>query len=151
MTFSIRPAKKTDAPAWAAMRHALWPEASAGELARELAPLMKGGRYKGWIASLDGVPVGFAEANIREFANGCDSRPVAFLEGIWVEKSHRKRGLGKRLVRAVELWAASKGIKELGSDAYLGNRLSKRCHLGWGFKETERVVYFRKKLKGKAG
>ncbi len=147
VSVTIRPATIRDKKAWAAMRSALWPEAELESLEAELPDWLKRERFRAWLAVDRGVPVGFAEAYLREFANGCDQQPVAFLEGIWVEKSHRRKGIGRRLVLAVERWALGKGIKELGSDAYIGDRLSRRGHLGWGFAETERVVYFKKALK----
>ena len=42
-------------------------------------------------------------------------------------------------------WRA-RGFREIGSDALLDNRASHAAHAGWGFAETERVVYFRKVL-----
>lgn len=147
MPISIRIATKRDIPVWASMRYALWPDAGLKDLAKELPGMLKNRRLQNWIAMDGPSPIGFTEASIRDYANGCDSRPVAFLEGIWVRKSHRKKGIGKKLVKAVESWAARRGLVELGSDAYLRNRASHACHLGWGFEETERVVYFRKKLR----
>ena len=91
-------------------------------------------------------PIGFSEAMIRPFANGCNDRPVAFLEGLWVEPKYRRQNVGRRLVQAVEAWAIRKGFRELGSDAYLTARESHKAHRAYGFRETERVVYFRKRL-----
>jgi aminoglycoside 6'-N-acetyltransferase I len=72
---------------------------------------------------------------------------VPFLEGLWVDPKFRHRGVGRQLVRAVEAWARRKGFRELGSDAYLSNALSHRAHRAYGFRETERVIYFRKILR----
>jgi len=142
----IRQATLADRKHWAAMRFELWPDASAVEHAADLTKWLKRARFRAWIA-LDGAqPVGFAEAYVREFANGCEGQPVAFLEGIWVQKAYRRQGIGKKLVKSVEQWTRRQGLKELGSDAYLGDKLSHRSHRGWGFHEMERVVYFRKPL-----
>lgn len=129
------------------MRLELWPKAKLAELTKELIGLLNHPRFRGWIATDNGLPVAFAEAHIREFANGCEGRPVPFLEGIWVKKSHRRKGIGTKLITAVKTWALKRGFSELGSDAYITDRLSHLSHRGWGFKETERVVYFRKKLR----
>jgi aminoglycoside 6'-N-acetyltransferase I len=151
MTNSVRKAGKADLRAWAAMRVELWPESGLKAMLEELKDMVRKPRFQGWIA-MDGVePIGFAEAYVREFANGCDSLPVPFLEGIWVKKSHRRIGVGATLIRAVETWATGQGFVEIGSDAYLKSRVSRSSHVGWGFEEMERVVYFRKKLKRRLG
>ena len=148
MATLIRRATLADRKIWAAMRIELWPEASLAVHSAELRGWLKRRRFRAWIAFEGDSAVGFAEAYVREFANGCEQQPVAFLEGIWVKKTHRRKGIGKDLIRSVEQWALAQGLKELGSDAYLGDTLSHRSHRGWGFHETERVVYFRKPLAG---
>lgn len=146
MAVLIRRATLKDRKLWAAMRFELWPEASPAEHFKELPTWVRRRRFAAWIALDGALPVGFVEAYVRDFANGCEGQPVAFLEGIWIRKAYRRKGIGKRLIRSVELWALDQGLKELGSDAYAGDKVSHSSHRGWGFKETERVVYFRKAL-----
>ena len=44
-----------------------------------------------------GVVAGFAEASLRrDYVNGCETSPVAFLEGIFVVPSRRRRGVARR-------------------------------------------------------
>lgn len=131
---------------WALMRHELWPDHSTLAHLKEIQKLY-GDHYLSWLASYDNQIIGFCEASLRNFANGCESSPVAFLEGIWVDPGHRRQKVSFSLLGAVQRWAISKGITELGSDTEIENQLSQLCHQHWGFEETERVVYFRKKLK----
>ena len=147
MALKIRLATQLDVTDWARMRRALWPHHNLETLTQELTRLVKSRKFQGWIALKDGEAVAFAEAYLRDFANGCDGTPVVFLEGIWVSPGSRRQGIGGRLIKAIEMWALKKGLTEIGSDAELGARLSHRSHLGWGFKETERVVYFKKDLR----
>jgi len=147
MGMMIHRASKSDIPAWAAMRHALWPHETLRSLGAELPGLLRRRRFAAWIAEDGGRDVGFAEAYEREFANGCESQPVAFLEGIWVDKGWRRKGIGRKLVAEVQRWALKRGLSELGSDAYAADLRSRQSHKSWGFREMERVVYFRKKLK----
>ena len=95
---------------WAQMRHALWPTETPalheGELRRQIATP----GFVGFIALHDNTPVGFAEVFIRPFANGCDSRPVPFLEGIWVTPDFRRKGISAKLVGACEDWARGRGF-----------------------------------------
>jgi aminoglycoside 6'-N-acetyltransferase I len=143
---TLRRAAKDDIPAWAKMRNQLWPETSASGHAGDLRRSMKDGKFKAWVACRRDVPIGFAELYIRPFANGCQGKPVPFLEGIWVNPEHRRGGVGQVLVDAVSRWAQKRGYQEIGSDANILNTVSHQSHLGWGFLETERVVYFRKEL-----
>lgn len=94
----------------------------------------------------DGQLLGFAEASQRAYGDGCDTSPVAWLEAIYVRAPWRRHGLARQLLSAVEAWARQRGLSELGSDADLGNLISRLSHARWGFEETERIVCFRKVL-----
>ncbi len=121
--------------AWADMRHALWPEVSRGEHLAEiddmLARMADGdAAIIAFIAlSAEGQAVGFAEASLRhDYVNGCDSSPVAFLEGIHVRPGFRRLGMARALIAAVEAWGRALGCMELGSDAEIANRDSHALH-----------------------
>jgi aminoglycoside 6'-N-acetyltransferase I len=49
-------------------------------------------------------------------------------------------------VKAVEEWARSQGLKEMGSDTWLNNEASIRAHMAMGYRETERLVHFARML-----
>ena len=103
-------------------------------------------RFAAFLAHRD-QPVGFAEAALRsDHVNGTSSSPVAFLEGIYVRPAARRQGVAAELVAAVSRWAREAGCNELASDALLDNEISHSVHRALGFEETERVVYFRKRL-----
>jgi aminoglycoside 6'-N-acetyltransferase I len=139
--------QSTDRAAWAAMRAALWPEEDAKGLFEETGKMLVRDNAWAFIAETEARgAAGFAEIAIRDYANGCETQPVPFLEGIWVAPQSRRQGIGAALVRYVEDFLIARGYRELGSDALLDNRISHDSHRGWGFSETERVVYFRKSL-----
>ena len=152
MNIVIRRMHPGDRAMWAQMRAALWPEESGPDHAKAIDEFLAGDAAWGFIAeAADGSAVGFAEIAIRQYANGCDTAPVAFLEGIWVAPQFRRRGIGTRLIADAETFSAAHGFRELGSDTLLDNHTSQAAHLAWGFSETERVVYFRKRLKPPGG
>jgi aminoglycoside 6'-N-acetyltransferase I len=147
MAFTVRQMGAADRDVWARMRAALWPDASAEEHAKDIDAMLADATGWGFVAHTHhGTPAGFAEITIRPFANGCDSRPVPFLEGIWVEPPLRRQGVGALLVKHVEAFVAARGFGEIGSDAPMENHASHAAHRSWGFAETERVIYFRKLL-----
>jgi aminoglycoside 6'-N-acetyltransferase I len=148
MDIVVRPMHAGDRDVWAQMRAALWPEDSAAAHEKAIDDLLAGSDAWGFVAQApDSSAAGFAEIAIRPYANGCDSAPVAFLEGVWVAPQYRRRGIGTRLIAHAEAFSASRGFRELGSDTQIDNAASQAAHLAWGFSETERVVYFRKHLK----
>jgi aminoglycoside 6'-N-acetyltransferase I len=135
-----------DRPAWAALRLALWPNHSATELGDELAEMLDGD-FAG-IGCFDGDRlIGFAEVAVRSYGDGCEFAPAPWLEAVYVLPAHRRQGIGRQLVAAVEAWARARGFVELGSDAEFDNLTSRLSHALWGFTETGRTVLFRKALK----
>jgi len=147
MTLTVAAIGERDAADWLDMRRLLWPGHGAIAHGNEMRELAASPGFAAFIARDDeGRAVGFAEVYTRPFANGCESRPVPFLEGIWVAPPARNSGVGSALLAAVEAWCRRRGFTELGSDAAIENIDSHRAHAAWGFAETERVVYFRKAL-----
>jgi aminoglycoside 6'-N-acetyltransferase I len=145
--FTIRQMSALDRAEWVKMRESLWPDESPGLHITEIDRLLQADDAWGFIAeSSEGAAAGFAEIVLRKYANGCDSRPVPFLEGIWVDVRFRRQGAGGQLIRYIETFMAARGFCEIGSDTQIDNRISQATHIGWGFSQTERVVYFRKLL-----
>ncbi len=144
--FSIRQMSALDRAEWLKMRESLWPDESSHLHLAEVDRILRADDAWGFIAASSEGAAGFAEIALRKYANGCDSQPVPFLEGIWVDVRFRRQGAGGKLIRYVETFMAARGFCEIGSDTQIENRISQAAHIGWGFSETERVVYFRKLL-----
>jgi aminoglycoside 6'-N-acetyltransferase I len=132
---------------WLAMRLLLWPD-EAANLAGDLDRLLADSDAANFIARDDGgAAIGFIEAMVRhDYVNGCETSPVAFVEGLFVLEAHRRQGVARALVARIATWATERGLTELASDALLDNRQSHALHKAIGFEETERVVYFRKTI-----
>jgi aminoglycoside 6'-N-acetyltransferase I len=148
VTATVATAVAADAADWAVMRNALWPglgdrhEEHLADIKRLLADP---GDTINVIARIEGDAAGFAEAALRhDYVNGCETSPVAFLEGIYVNTEFRGRGVARELVKAIEAWALARGCTEFASDAAIDNATSHAMHKALGFTETQRVVYFRK-------
>src|SRR5262245_36144489 len=100
-TLSIERCTPPDLQTWVALRHALWPDAPEQELRRGAEALLKRPASQA-IALLAWIrphfAVGFAEATLRtDYVNGCETSPVAFFEGIFVQEDWRKRGIARLL------------------------------------------------------
>jgi aminoglycoside 6'-N-acetyltransferase I len=150
---TIREYEPGDWEPWLRMRRLLWPEIVEeleGEesdaqqwLARKDACVL--------IAEADGAVVGFLEVGERAFADECSTFPVGYLEGWYVDESSRRRGAGRALLKAAEIWATARGYREFASDALLENVESQQAHEAVGFKEVERAVRYVKTLRVEGG
>lgn len=132
---------------WSLLRHALWPNMSAEEHKRDIQSAFfdEANPTAAFLAIVNGQLVGFAEASVRrDYVNGCETSPVAFLEGIYVAPANRRRGVANALTSSVEEWGRSQGCLEFASDTTPGNEASQRLHAALGFEETERVIFYRK-------
>ena len=145
---TVRPVTRIDAPAWLAMRHALWPDESNGHAAEIEA--FFGGRLpmplQVLVAVDESAVIGFVELSIRPYAEGCVTDRVAFLEGWYVVPGARRKGVGRALVHASEHWGRTQGCSEFGSDALLDNMASQAAHEALGFEEVVQIRCFRKDL-----
>ncbi len=139
----IRKLRAEDHGQWLRLRRTLWPESDDNDAER-------------WLSRADAVTftaedapgelIGFVEAGERAYADGCNSSPVLFLEGWYVDSLARRRGIGGELLRAAEDWARARNLTECASDALLDNAAAIAVHASAGFHEVERSVKFRKPL-----
>jgi len=143
----IRRRQQGDDAEWLRMRCAVWPgdpvahrEEIAQLAARPESAVLVAVRPDGRRLA------GFAEVGTRPYADGCDTSPVAYLEGWYVDADVRGQGIGAALVHAAEAWARECGYQEFASDALLDNIDSQRAHEALGFAEVERAVRYRKPL-----
>lgn len=146
MSISVRKMRRSDQSAWAEMRYRFWDSLTPKEHLCDIEKMLTSNKRFGYIALEGSQPIGFAEICLREYANGCTKQPVPFLEGIWIDHKHRRRGVGRALLDKIIEDLVVDGFHELCSDAGIKNRRSHVAHKKWGFYETDRVVYFRKPL-----
>ncbi|HXI11762.1 MAG TPA: aminoglycoside 6'-N-acetyltransferase [Thermoanaerobaculia bacterium] len=144
----VRPYIGSDNEEWVRMRRALWPELAAETEAEDAAAWLARPDTHVLVAERpDGSGLsGFAEVAARPYADGCETSPVAYLEGWYVDADERRTGVGAALLRAAEVWARRQGYTEMASDALLENVVSQQAHEALGFAEVERAVKYRKGL-----
>ncbi|HFU3843851.1 TPA: GNAT family N-acetyltransferase [Streptococcus suis] len=78
----------------------------------------------------------------RDYVEGCQAGPVAYLEGIFISPNYRNKGIAEELLNFAEGWAKSRDVCQLGSDAELDNLLSQNFHIKHGFREVSRTVHY---------
>lgn len=131
------------------MRQKLWPAAEE-EHASEIAAFFskkENAALETLIAFDDeNKPLGFAELSIRNYAEGCETDRVAYLEGWYVAPHARRNGVGAALIKAAEEWGRAQGCNEFASDTEWHNEISAAAHRALGFVETDRIICFKKNL-----
>lgn len=121
----------------------LWPDNEYNELYEETKNLKD--YFHG--ALINNKLVGFIQIALRsEYVNGTSTSPVGFIEGIYIKEDYRKQGIARKLFEFAFTLVKEKGCSEIASDALIDNLDSQNFHEKMGFEETERVVYFSKKL-----
>ena len=136
-----------EAAALAPLVRKLWPEHSEENLSRILREYAASEDSAVFAQHRTGQPVGVALCCLRrDYVEGCETSPVGYLEGIFVEDPFRRGGIVKALVRECEAWARALGCTEFASDCEPSNTDSLRFHLGAGFEEVNRIICFKKKL-----
>ena len=138
----VRPLLAADRPEWRRMRQVLHPtlglEAQALEM--EAIPadhVLVAERPGGGLA-------GFLELALRERAEGCSSRPVAFVQSWWVDADRRGHEVGRALMQAAEAWARVRGLKEIAAEVDAADVAGLAAHRAHGFSEVRRLVTLRK-------
>ena len=148
----IRPVKRSDREEWGRMRAALFSGPNAQEIEDWFDASETGGTLSVGVAVIvadrgDGLLAGFVEIGSRNYAERCETTPVAYLEGWYVDPDVRRTGLGTSLVEAAEKWALQHGFSEIASDTELHNSVSLHAHIALGYEEVERQICFRKQLR----
>lgn len=144
----IRPIVPADRAEWLRMRTRLWP-ASPEDHPREIDAyfLQQNSDMVTFVLERDSSGLGgFLEARVRDYAEGCDSERVGYIEGWYVDPDLRRQGYGKRLIGVAEHWARQLGLVEMASDCDIDNEVSRLAHRAVGYTEVERIICFRKVL-----
>lgn len=143
---TIREMGAADRDMWLLMYRQLWPRHTEEALLAEIDRINRSSKRAGFVAFFEDQPAGFAEYGLRDYANGCDSQPVPFLEGVWVSEDFRGKGIARALIDHLLNQAQRQGFTEFGSDVELTNYASQLMHERMGFEQREKVIYYRKML-----
>ena len=143
----IRKAEKTDMVSVAEMAVMMWDSHSVEELKGEFEQEIENKDCVMYIYCIDNIPIGFAQCGLRhDYVEGTESRPVGYLEGIYVREEYRNRGYARELLAECEKWAKQKGCSEYASDCELNNDASLQFHMRVGFTEANRIICFTKRI-----
>ena len=143
----IRKATNNDCRILAELAVQMWEDNTVDSLEAEFSETIKTDDAVFFVEYENETPVGFAQCGLRkDYVEGTETSPVAYLEGIFVKDPYRNKGYAKELLSACEKWARDMGCTEFASDCELDNVGSLKFHVAMGFEEVNRIICFRKGL-----
>jgi len=146
MDITTRRVTLEDKAEWLRMRKGIWPEAPDEYLNFDMDDILANDDYLVIFACDGDQLIGLTEAQIKESAEGCETSPVGYLEGWFVQNEYRGKRVVGIMTRAAENWIREKGCTEVASDTWLDNEPSIRAHVNLGYTEVERLVHYVKQL-----
>jgi len=87
------------------------------------------------VAEYDGKIVGYLSGGLSKRLNYRKKAKCAELENMMVEKKHRSRGLGAKLVRDFVDWCGKNKIDCISLTAFAGNKRAIKFYRNMGFKD----------------
>jgi aminoglycoside 6'-N-acetyltransferase I len=144
---TVHPVRPQDFAEWLRLRCALWPDADLEDLRQELEAIRVDPRQPVFVAERpEGGLCGLIELSIHATAPGCETSPVGYIEGWYVDLEWRGQSVGRTLVQAGETWARSQGFLEMASDTDHNYPTSPQAHAALGYVEVLREIHYRKRL-----
>lgn len=139
------------------MRYLLWSDHNEKELYIEMLQILEGKTfYKNELSWTVFVAVrengslgGFIEITIYPQLDFCDSKPIGYIEGWYVDEDIRNKGVGKSLVDIAQKWAVENKCTEIASDVEIINNGSQLAHQSLGFikyHEENECIFYKKSL-----
>lgn len=144
----VRAVNRGDHHEWLRLRLCLWPDCANEIQGAEMEDILAAQESQAVFVAVrpSGLLGGFVEASIHPHAIGCDTRPVGYVEGWFVDPDLRGTGVGRELVAAAETWARKLDCREMASDTLWDNDVGLRAHMACGYEVTDRLIHFKKRL-----
>ena len=121
----------------------LWPDSSFESERDYFQQLINADDKTAFHALYNDQSAGFVLVSLRnDYVEGCSTKPVCYIEGIFVKSEYRKKGIAQSLVAKAIEWGKEKKCTEIASDAEITNTVSIEFHKRIGFREINRVVCF---------
>ena len=109
----------------------------------DLGRILASGTEALFVAEESGVLLGFVHAQIYDTpaAPTMTPRRRAHVDDLIVDKSHRRRGVGRALMQAAEIWARDRGAAEVVLTLWRGNKSAEAFYAGVGYQPLSTVLH----------
>jgi len=142
---SVRSALVTDADEVARLTTQLGYDADPFVIAATLGRILSRQDQQFFVAELDGRPVGWLHALIAEHV---ESGAFVVIGGLVVDKSHRRKGVGRLLMQHAEAWARAKGFSIVRLSSSTTRSAAHQFYEDLGYTKIKSQYSFMKSIDG---
>lgn len=132
----IRAPRAGDSDGIAALLAALGYPAAPDDVLRRLTELERHANVVTFVAASGDTPVGLATAYVIPVIH--NDRPVAVLSALVVRETHRRGGVGRRLVEAAHAWAKERSAYRITVSSGLARAGAHAFYESLGYEHTSR-------------
>ncbi len=135
-------------PVWKRMRQELYPALDPDFHDEEMEWIHDSDETESYLGFDDaGNPIGLLELSLRKVVDGCIGGPVGYVEGIYLEPKHRRKGQGDVFMKFAAERFLERGCSDMATDAEIDNVEAQEFYRKVGFTESWRVVGFTRSLR----
>jgi GNAT superfamily N-acetyltransferase len=142
---AVRPAQIADGSEIARLTTQLGYESEAATLAPRLSRLLARDDQQFLVAESDGHVVGWIHALVAEYV---EVDPFVVIGGLVVDRSHRRMGVGRVLMRHAEEWAAQQGCPVVRLWSSAGRTAAHEFYRALGYANIKTQYSFVKSFDG---
>lgn len=145
MTVVIRTARLADASHISRLTAQLGYDVQASVVTARLAKLLARADQRIFVADVDERPVGWLHAAMSE---SIEVEPYVTIVGLVVDRSHRGRGIGRRLLEVAERWAGDGRCRVVRLRSSIGRTAAHQFYERAGYTNIKTQYSFVKSLDG---
>jgi aminoglycoside 6'-N-acetyltransferase I len=135
-------------PVWKRMRQELYPGLDPDFHDEEMEWIFDSVETECYVGFDEaGTPMALLELSLRNVVDGCIGGPVGYVEGIYLDPQHRRRGQGSALMKFATDRFLERGCSDMATDAEIDNIEAQEFYRDVGFTESWRVVGFTRSIR----
>jgi len=145
----IRPLQSTDGTEIIRFQKALFHDYPPDEIEEESKLLLKANpaHWQTFVAEVNEHHLaGYICGSVKIVSEIVSQMRIGYVESWYVDIEYRRKGIGRMLYQTLEAWFRKMNCVQAMSDTNLENDISVKAHSGIGFKESERLILFTKKM-----
>ncbi len=98
-----------------------------------IAHVFESGDCAAYVAEYNGEPIGYIVGKLKKSLPWFKNEKYGYIESMFVESTHRKKGIATMLFTSLKKWFLDNGIKTLELRTFSNNDRAIELYKKWGF------------------